>query len=174
MSDELSFAELIEALLMGDPQAVAELERLYGDHLRRVARRKLRQLGAQNWADSVEICQSVWLDLLRKPLAAVLGTPDQLLAYLYAMVENKARAFHRTESTLGRDRSRQDPSPIENHGVLDEEPQPVVRIMDRELAAEIREKMGDVISQVHDLHCGGLEWTQIGEQLRIAPDALRK
>jgi hypothetical protein len=75
MGDVLSFAELIEALRRGDPQAVAELERLYGRHLRRVVGRKLRQMGVKSLADSVEICQDVWLRILQRPLTAAFATP---------------------------------------------------------------------------------------------------
>ncbi len=122
MGDVLSFAELIEALRRGDPQAVAELERLYGRHLRRVVGRKLRQKGVKSLADSVEICQDVWLRILQRPLAAEFATPGDLLAYLETMAENRVRALHRAESSPRRDRRCQDPNLIEEREVLDDEP----------------------------------------------------
>jgi DNA-directed RNA polymerase specialized sigma24 family protein len=131
-------------------------------------------MGVKSLADSVEICQDVWLRMLQRPLTAAFATPGDLLAYLETMAENRVRALHRAESSPRRDRRRHDPNPIEQLDVLVEEPQPIVRIMDRELAAEIRGKMGDVFRQVHELHCEGLEWTQIGEQMGFAPDVLRK
>jgi DNA-directed RNA polymerase specialized sigma24 family protein len=89
------------------------------------------------------------------------------------MAENRVRALHRAESSPRRDRRRHDPNPVEQRELSDDEPEPVVRIIDGELLAEIRRQLGDVLCQVHDLRCEGLDWAHIGAQLDLTPNALR-
>jgi len=97
MSDPLPL--LIEKLSQGDPEAIAEVFRLYEPIMRSVVR---RQLGPELKAkfDSSDIVQSVWADLLEgfRAVSWTFADPEHLKAFLVKAVRNRfidrARQHH--------------------------------------------------------------------------------
>jgi RNA polymerase sigma factor (sigma-70 family) len=174
MSEDIPFADIVEAVSRGDPGAVEELERIYGRHLRRVARHMLRRFQLQNMAESLEICQSVWLDLLQNTRCAAFRTPEQVRAYLTAAVRNRVMALKRQQLAACRNRQRIEAVPVERHEIIDPTPGPLAQAMRQELLAEIQCRLGESMSQASEMHIAGLGWKQIAAALGYPVELLRK
>lgn len=83
------FAELMARVAAGDPEAARELHDRYGEHVRRVVRRRLHvKLRAR--FDSLDFTQDVWASFFARPGAAeLLRKPEDLTAYLTRVASNK-------------------------------------------------------------------------------------
>ncbi len=105
------FATLIGRVRAGDEQAAAELVRLYEPHVRRAVRIRLNQPRLRQIVDSLDICQSVLANFFVRTAAGQfrLETPQQLIALLVKMGENRVRDWQRRQGALRRDRRREVP-----------------------------------------------------------------
>ena len=74
---------LADRLRTGDAGAVAEIWDLCGKELRRRARTRLRQYGVTGQAESMDICNAVLLDLVRKEEISIRNPADLVLSLIH-------------------------------------------------------------------------------------------
>ena len=84
------FREVVERLRSGDQEAVAEIWNEFGDGLRRRARTRLRQFGIIGQTESMDICNAVLLELVRKSDFEI-RSPAHLLQYVRRAIDNQVR-----------------------------------------------------------------------------------
>src|SRR5262245_37704592 len=91
MAAENDFQDLIRRIQARDPGAEEELVRVYGPHIRRIARIRLDDPRLRRLLDSADICQLVLASFFaRVPLGQYrLDTPEQLVRLLEAMTRHK-------------------------------------------------------------------------------------
>jgi RNA polymerase sigma factor (sigma-70 family) len=82
------FRALMERFRAGDPDACEQLVRRYQVKVRAAAKRRLRGTGLAPLVDSVDIAQSVFFAFWRGRIPE-LNTPEELLAWLVAIVKRK-------------------------------------------------------------------------------------
>ncbi len=95
-SPEEEFRSLMTRIRTGCPDAARELFDRYGEHVRRIVRRKLHQ-GLRSQYDSIDFTQDVWASFFAVPWGkGAFDTPESLVAFLSEMAYNKvAAAFRR-------------------------------------------------------------------------------
>lgn len=95
-SPEEEFRSLMTRVGSGCPDAARELFDRYGDHVRRIVRRKLHQ-GLRSQYDSIDFTQDVWASFFTSPLEkCAFDTPESLVAFLSEMAFHKvSKAFRR-------------------------------------------------------------------------------
>ena len=95
-SPEDEFRSLMTRVQTGCPDAARELFDRYGEHIRRIVRRKLHQ-GLRSQYDSIDFTQDVWASFFAGPQERrTFDTPESLVAFLSNMVFTKvARAYRR-------------------------------------------------------------------------------
>jgi RNA polymerase sigma factor (sigma-70 family) len=102
-----AFQELMERVRAGCPEAARTLFERYGDHIRRVVRRKLHQRLRTQY-DSLDFQQAVWASFFTgEPVHQLFATPEELVAFLTKMAYNKVvDAFRKRMQTTRYDLSR--------------------------------------------------------------------
>lgn len=95
-SPEDEFRSLMTRVQTGCPDAARELFDRYGEHIRRIVRRKLHQ-GLRSQYDSIDFTQDVWASFFAVPWEErAFDTPESLVAFLSEMAFHKvSKAFRR-------------------------------------------------------------------------------
>src|SRR5262245_21317436 len=116
MKTELSFAELLRRVRLGDEQAAADLVRVYLPALQRLARVRLRSLQLQRFYDADDLCQSVLLAFFPRIAQGryQLDSPADLLRLLSTMLRNKLLSHADAQQAGCRDRRRLADGPVED------------------------------------------------------------
>jgi RNA polymerase sigma-70 factor (ECF subfamily) len=106
---DASFTELIRRVRAGDDRAAEELVRLYEPHVRRAVRIRMNQPRLRQVVDSMDVCQSVLARFFARAATGQfrLDTPDQLIALLAKMAENRIHDWRRRLATRRRDQRRE-------------------------------------------------------------------
>jgi RNA polymerase sigma-70 factor (ECF subfamily) len=168
MPDEPSFRDLIDRVRAGDAQAEAELVRRYERVIQMVIRRRLTDSHLRRILDSLDICQSVFLNFF--PRAALgqyeLDTEEQLLKLLVTMALNRLRYYYRkypaSDTPLSEGTEPPDPHPS---------PSEVVTL--QELVQSVRSRLSEEERQVMDFRAAGFSWAESAARLGGNADALR-
>jgi RNA polymerase sigma-70 factor (ECF subfamily) len=85
----MDFAGLMERVRAGCPRAAREVVDRYGDHLRRIVRRRLNQRLRTQY-DSLDFLQDVWASVFTGPARwRSFATPADLLRFLARLASNK-------------------------------------------------------------------------------------
>jgi RNA polymerase sigma-70 factor (ECF subfamily) len=171
------FATLIGRVRAGDEQAAAELVRLYEPHVRRAVRIRLNQPQLRQIVDSLDICQSVLANFFVRTAAGQfrLETPQQLIALLVKMGENRVRDWQRRHGALRRDRRREVPLaalPVEpacprSQGTVVDEVDPARAL------EQVLECLTPVERRIVERRRAGDSWANIARREQKSPDALR-
>ena len=181
MSNDSSFGDLIRRVRAGDDSAAAELVRLYEPHVRRAARIRMNQPHLRRLVDSMDICQSVLGRFFARAATGEfrLETPEQLIALLAKMAENRVFDWHRRQTALRRDRRRD--------VCLDQFPDMIVQnefatggseSADSESdASETLDRLMNHLPQLErrlaHSRLAGTSWSEIAAREGKSPDALR-
>jgi RNA polymerase sigma factor (sigma-70 family) len=110
------FQELMARVRTGSPEAARELFDRYGEHVRRVVRRKLHQRLRSQY-DSLDFQQAVWASFFTgAPVQHLFATPEELMAFLARMAYNKVvdafrKGLQTARSDLARTKSLEQPGP---------------------------------------------------------------
>ena len=164
--------ELSERLRAGDSAAVAEIWDLCGNELRRRARTRLRQYGVTGQAESMDICNAVLLDLVRKQEIQIRN-PGDLIRYVGRAIDHQVLDLLKSLTRSRRDIRRNTGSPVEDHNVSNHDSTPSVVMMRDEVLNAFRDELGDDGQQMLSLYLANCGWKEIGERLKMAPDAAR-
>jgi RNA polymerase sigma factor (sigma-70 family) len=177
VAGETSFAELIRQVRAGDGQAAEDLVRQYEPHVRRAVRVRMNQSRLRQLVDSMDICQSVMGRFFVR--AAVgqfrLETPEQLIALLVKMAENRIRDWQRRQTAQRRDRRREvllsrlpESAELPDRNKPDDlAPSPT------EMLAQLMRRLPESERRLAERKLSGQSWADIARQEGKAPDALR-
>jgi RNA polymerase sigma factor (sigma-70 family) len=90
------FATLMERVQAGSDEAAQQLHELYGQHILRAVRRRLHAKLRSKY-DSLDFVQDVWASFFTDiPQKRVFARPEDLVAFLSRMAQNKVRQAVRT------------------------------------------------------------------------------
>jgi RNA polymerase sigma factor (sigma-70 family) len=170
--DEVRLQQLSKRLREGDAAAVAEIWDLCGKELRRRARTRLRQYGVVGQAESMDICNAVLLDLVRKQEINIRN-PNDLVRYVSRAIDHQVLDLLKSLTRNRRDIRRNAGGPVEDHNVSNDDSTPSVVMMRDEVLNAFREELGDNGQQILSLYLANCGWKEIGERLNMAPDAAR-
>ena len=127
--------------------------------------------------DSVDVCQSVFANFfVRISMGEYdLNHPGDLAALLVAMARNTLLDHVRRLQSQKRDQRRLAVDGDEElAGVKDSADGPAEIAANKDLLAEVRERMTAEEQQLADLRGAGLDWPEIAARLGATADALRK
>jgi len=168
MRDEPTFRDLIDRVRAGDAQAETELVRRYEPIIQMVIRRRLTDSHLRRILDSLDICQSVFLNFF--PRAALgqyeIDTEEQLLKLLVTMALNRLRYYHRAYRSP-------DTRMSEGTEPADPNPSPSEVVILQELVQSVRSRLSEEERQVMDLRAAGYSWAESAAQMGGTADALR-
>jgi RNA polymerase sigma-70 factor (ECF subfamily) len=169
--------DLLLQIERGEQSAAEEFVRRYLPEIRRAVRVRLTDPRLRRVLDSVDVCQSVFANFfVRVSMGEYdLNHPGDLAALLIAMARNKLLDHVRRLQSRKRDQRRMTADGDEAMASLrDSAEGPAEIAANKDLLAEVRQRMTADERQLVDLRAAGLEWPEIAAQLGAAPDALRK
>jgi RNA polymerase sigma-70 factor (ECF subfamily) len=174
MSQETSFAGLIDRVRQGDQEAAEQLVRNYEPAVRLVVRRRLTDPSLRRLLDSQDICQSILGKFfVRVALGEyTLETPEQLMKLLITMALNEVCNQADREKAARRDCRRL------QHGnealdLVDPHPSPSSQVATQDLLQEMRRHLSAEEQQLVDLRYQGYSWEEIAAQVGSHTDAVR-
>jgi RNA polymerase sigma-70 factor (ECF subfamily) len=176
MVDAPTFEELIRRVRAGDPDAAAELVRLYEPAIRRAVRVRLADARLGTVFDSIDICQSVLGSFFIRAASGQyeLNTPAQLLRLLTAMARNKLISQARKQYA-----QRRNPG----GGSLDDRAEemlvaagggPSTEVAARDLLREVHRRLTAQERRILDLRNQGSDWSAISHEIGGSAEALRR
>lgn len=168
MSAEMSFRELVERVRAGDNDACTELERRYGDELRRVARVRLARQQLQNPVNPSDIVQSVMYRFFLKASEGEysFNEPDDVIKLLTTMVNRKINDHRKKDAAEKRNGVLPPPPPP---------PSPSTAVALKELFEKIWISLEPEDQALARLKVWeDLPWNEIGSRLGTSAEAARK
>jgi RNA polymerase sigma factor (sigma-70 family) len=175
MSLDPSFRDLIRRVRARDEQAAEELLRRYEPAVRVAVRVRLSDPNLRRWLDSMDICQSVFLNFFVRVASGQfqLETPEQLLKLLATMARNKLTNYAVHQRAARRDQRRVQKGGLEEDELIAPGPSVSRVVAGRELLEEFRIRLSDEERRLADLRALGRSWPEIAAELRDQPDTLR-
>ena len=160
----------------GDEQAAAELIQRYESDVRLVARVRLTDPTLRRVMDSMDICQSIMANFFVRAAAGQfeLDSPEQLMKLLATMVRNKVTDLARHEHRDRRDARRLVPTSADELPLHHAGQTPSKIVAQQELVAAIRRRLSPEEREIAEQRSIGMNWTEIAQQCRSTPDAVRK
>lgn len=174
---EPSFVRLLQRVRNRDQEAAAELVRLYEPQVRRAVRVRLSDPMLRAVVDSMDICQSVWAKFFVRTAAGEfeIDRPQQLVALLVKMAQNRVHDWHRKQTALRRDARLgvpMDVAPLPQ--TVTSGGQLAHRVAEaRELLEEVHRRLPERERRLSALRQAGYSWAEIAEREGDSPDALR-
>jgi RNA polymerase sigma-70 factor (ECF subfamily) len=171
VTEDDAFRDLIRRIRAGDQQAAAELVRQYEPEIRRAIRLRLGDSHLKRVLDSVDVYQSVMGHVFVRLAAGQyeVDHPAQLFALLLKLARNKLVDHARKPD------NRHEPlSDTALSGRVDDASSPSTALAVRDLVSEVRRRMSAEENRLADLRAAGREWGDIGRELNVNPEALRK
>jgi RNA polymerase sigma-70 factor (ECF subfamily) len=167
--------ELVTRINAGDTQAFNELWARYGEALRRRARNRLWMAGYSLAAESMDVCQSVLFQVLKRVGTGELPPINDLGAYLAIAVKHKVDQLLEKCLSDKRDARRTEQNAVEEVAEMyDDASAPSHRALVNDLRQMVRNQLPERDRRAYDLHYEqGLTWPEVAEQLGEEPDTLR-
>jgi RNA polymerase sigma-70 factor (ECF subfamily) len=170
------FETLMARARAGSREAVDELYRLYGDHVRRIVRRRLHQRLRTQY-DSIDFAQAAWASFVAVPAQRYdFQTPEDLVSFLCSIASNKViEAYRQRLRSKKRDASRERPlNETKDQAALGRDPTPSQVVMADERWNQLVEGLPDTLRQALDLLRRGHTHQEIAERLGVHPKALQR
>jgi RNA polymerase sigma factor (sigma-70 family) len=176
MSEPDSFAELVQRVRAGDPDAATDLVRRYEPAIRRVVRVRLGGGRLTALFDSMDVCQSVLGSFFLRAAAGqyAIETPEDLLKLLTAMTRNKLAFQVRKQRAQKRDVSRDISGELVEDRVAARGSTPSQQVEARELLQELGRRLTPDERILVELRNQGHDWNAIADRLAGSAEALRK
>jgi RNA polymerase sigma factor (sigma-70 family) len=168
MSDDATFADLIQRIRGGDDQAAEELVRRYEPLIRREVRLRTEDDRLNRAFDSMDVCQSVLASFFVRAATGEydLDEPQNLIRLLVTMARNKLASKARLEHRQKRDHRRIATTDAEAmNELLDGEPSPSEVLSRSELLERMRASLSEEERQIADLRGQGLAWEEVAARL---------
>jgi RNA polymerase sigma-70 factor (ECF subfamily) len=175
MSQTSGLPALLRRVRAGEPEAAAEVMRVYGPHLQRVVRIELRDRRLRRALDTSDICQSVLASLfVRLALGQYeIDRPEQLLGLLARMARNKVAAQARKAYVVRREEFGATPRGEDAGDLVDRAPGPERTAAFRETLEAVRAELTEEERRLSELRAQGRAWSEIAAELGGHPDSLR-
>ncbi len=156
------------------PKSIEEVWHRYGDQLRRRARTRLRQYGLSGQAESMDICNDVMADLVRRSSRTTepAGIED-MMGYILRAIDNQVLDTFRTLARQCRDFRRVDGTSIEEMPLGTTTLTPSQIAIRQEVLDRVRRLLGPDDALAVDMMLENRDWKEIGSLLGIEPDAAR-
>jgi DNA-directed RNA polymerase specialized sigma24 family protein len=172
------FQDFMSALLDGEPQALADLDRLYSPYLCQLIRPWLAEAGLQHVADASDVCQTVlwkWLICLRAGRYQALQMHEHLQKVLYRMARNEVHDLGRRERHARRDQPAAAIRPLggEEQGLADSASSPSQHVAREELERQFLGRLSKETRHIHARRAQGWTWPQIAAEVGGFPNTVR-
>lgn len=154
------------------PQSLDEVWRRYGEQLRRRARTRLRQYGLSGQAESMDICNDVMADFIRRANVNNVAV-DDIMSYIMRAIDNQVLDTFRTLARQCRDFRRVDATSVEEMPLGTVSPTPSQIAIRREVIDRVRQLLGPEDAKAVDMMLENRDWKEIGAAIGIEPDAAR-
>lgn len=175
MAETGDFAALLERVRAGDEGAAAELVRRFEPEVRQAVRRKLTDRKLRQVLDSMDVCQSVYLNFFLRATAGEfeLAGPEDLVRLLVTMARNRVVDHARKQQAGIRDKGRERPLDTQAQGVASPGPSPSRVVAGREILDRVRSLFTEEERRLADLRAQGRSWAEMAAELGGTPDGLR-
>jgi RNA polymerase sigma-70 factor (ECF subfamily) len=176
MTEQLSFANLIQRVRAGDQEAAADLVKRYEPTIRRAVRFRLVDTRLAAVLDSMDICQSVLFSFFMRAASGQyeLDQPEQLLKLLVAMARNKLASAARRERADRRDIRRTKAAQAVPGDLIAPDASPSQQVAAQELLQEAQRRLTPQEQQLVEMRRAGRAWSEIAAELGSTPVLLRK
>ncbi len=170
--------ELLEQVRAGSEEAALRFIEIYGPHLRRIVREKLR-VELRSKFDSLDFVQMVWASFFCEPnRTAEFDEPEKLIAYLSTVARNKVvqeyRRRTRTQKyNVAREQSLEDTDPVETAASRNQAT-PSQVAMARERWARLVEGQPERNQRIFEMRINGATFPEISRELGIHERTARK
>lgn len=168
--------ELLDRVRLGDERASVEIIRRYESAVRVAVRTRLTDPRLRRQFDSLDVCQSVLASFFFRLTAGAydLHAPEQLLALLRKMAQNKLGARTRDQFRHRRNVGRLSQVAVEEVRVESSEPEPIRQVSTQELLDRALGMMSPEIRAIAVRRMDGELWPRIARAMGGTPDARRK
>ena len=175
MTEEPTFADLIQRIRAGDQDAATELVRRYEPAIRVAVRVRLSDPSLRRLMDSMDICQSVLGSFFVRAASGQfeLETPEHLLSLLVTMARNRVTNHALKQQAARRDQRRVQKGGLDESVLAAAGPSPSQVVAHRELLQEFRKRLSDRERQIAEQRSQGRSWAEIAAGVGGEPDALR-
>ena len=175
MSEDEPFRDLICRVRAGDEQAAYELVQRYEPAIRVAVRVRLSDPGLRRVLDSMDICQSVFLNFFMRAAAGQfeLEKPEHLLRLLVTMARNKLTNVALKQRAARRDQRRVQKGGADEQELIAPGPSVSAVVANRELLQEFRKRLSDGEQKLADLRALGRSWPEIAADVGEDADTLR-
>ena len=176
MSEQKSFAELIERVRRGEKDAADEIFNRYESVVRRTARVRMFDARLRAELESADVRQMVMLSFFVGAAGGKykLDTPQDLMKLLTQMARNKLDDQIRWVNAAKRGGGRKVELPDGGLGKVSPEPTPSVVLATKEDLERVRAAMTPEEKMVQEYRDDGLTWDEIAAQVGGTGEALRK
>jgi len=170
--------ELLEQVRAGSEEAALRFIEIYGPHLRRIVREKLR-VELRSKFDSLDFVQMVWASFFCEPNRTVeFDEPEKLIAYLSTVARNKVvQEYRRRICTqkydVTREQSLEDTDPVES-AASRKQATPSQVAMARERWARLVAGQPERNQRVFEMRINGATFPEISRALGIHERTARK
>jgi len=168
--------ELLQRVRLGDEHASVEIIRRYESAVRVAVRTRLTDPRLRRQFDSLDVCQSVLASFFFRLTAGAydLHAPEQLLALLRKMAQNKLGARTRDQFRHRRNVGRLSHIAVEQVRLESSEPEPSRQVLTQELLDRALGMMTPEIRAIAVRRMEGELWPRIARAMGGTPDARRK
>jgi len=173
---DADFAELINRIRAGDPDAAAQLVRQFESAVRVAVRARLFDPNMRRQFDSMDICQSVLASFFVRAAAGQyeLERPAQLVALLTKMAQNKLAWHVRHNLRQRRNVRRSEAANVEAVEIHSTEPDPARRMQGQELLQDAWQRMTPQLREVASRRVDGQTWEQVANAMGGTVGARKK
>jgi RNA polymerase sigma factor (sigma-70 family) len=175
---ESDFDAVWQRVLARDEEAARQFVLHFEPEIRRVVRVRLTDPRLRQMVDSMDVCQSVFGKFFSylhdRDLAK--ESPENLLALLVTMVQNKIRDLARRQKAQRRDVRRKvswDDSLVQMW-LVDDQPTPDSVVSRQELLRLIESHLSVDEREIAEMRASGWSWLSIGEKMNQSSENLRK
>jgi DNA-directed RNA polymerase specialized sigma24 family protein len=170
------FSELFERVRNGDADAACVIVRRYESAIRVAVRSRLLDPAFKSQLDSMDVCQSVLVSFFIRAAAGAFDVqePQQLVALLMKMAENKLSVQIRNQSRQRRDVRRVRGSDGNTDGLVSPAPGPIRHAAGKELLDRALGMMSAEIRGIAEQRMRGESWSTIASHMGGSPGARRK
>jgi RNA polymerase sigma factor (sigma-70 family) len=174
-TSENEFERLMAGVRAGDPQAGRELFERYGKHIQMVVRRRLHQ-NLRSQFDSLDFAQEAWASFFDiPPDRYTFQTPEELVAFLTRLVQNKMADAYRRRFPGGKGAARAlPPSTVEVEDQPDVEGTPSQFAMAKETWERFLEDKPPQVRQAMEMLRAGYSRQEIAQSLGIHPKMIQR
>ncbi len=173
MDDEAKLKMLVARLNAGEEAALNELWSTYGLALQRRARNRLEMRGLRFSVESMDVCQSILIRLVKRIREGKHSPINDIGAYLNRALKNEINNVLDNVVAGRRDHRRIAQQGLDGVDLAGDDTSPSQRALLNEVFAIVREELIPSDRHVWELRGRGMTWVEIGAVVGQNADSLR-